>query len=92
MESHLAPNSRRATAAAGREHSSLCSLINYSPFINFPLGNCIACLADPKRRNGHIPYRDSTLTKLLADSLSGNGMTLMVRIEHADLLHALFCE
>ncbi|KAF7489330.1 Kinesin-like protein KIF12 [Sarcoptes scabiei] len=42
------------------------------------LGNCIACLADPKRRNGHIPYRDSTLTKLLADSLSGNGMTLMI--------------
>ena len=41
-------------------------------------GNCIACLADPKRRQGHIPYRDSTLTKLLADSLSGNGMTLMV--------------
>ncbi|XP_046916795.2 kinesin-like protein KIF12 isoform X1 [Dermatophagoides farinae] len=42
------------------------------------LGNCIACLADPKRRTGHIPYRDSTLTKLLADSLSGNGMTLMI--------------
>ncbi|XP_075678771.1 uncharacterized protein LOC113789082 isoform X2 [Dermatophagoides pteronyssinus] len=42
------------------------------------LGNCIACLADPKRRQGHIPYRDSTLTKLLADSLSGNGMTLMI--------------
>ncbi|KAI2796745.1 Kinesin- protein 12 [Blomia tropicalis] len=42
------------------------------------LGNCIACLADPKRRNGHIPYRDSMLTKLLADSLAGNGMTLMI--------------
>lgn len=41
-------------------------------------GNCISSLSDPKRRSGHIPYRDSTLTKLLADSLSGNGMTLMV--------------
>ncbi|XP_015784354.1 kinesin-like protein KIF12 isoform X2 [Tetranychus urticae] len=42
------------------------------------LGNCISALASPKRRAGHIPYRDSTLTKLLADSLSGSGMTLMV--------------
>ncbi|CAN8017013.1 unnamed protein product, partial [Ixodes persulcatus] len=42
------------------------------------LGNCISCLADPKKRSGHIPYRDSTLTKLLADSLGGNGMALIV--------------
>ncbi|KAL3857944.1 hypothetical protein ACJMK2_012569 [Sinanodonta woodiana] len=42
------------------------------------LGNCISSLGDPKRRHGHIPYRDSKLTKLLADSLGGNGVTLMV--------------
>ncbi|XP_022647869.1 kinesin-like protein KIF12 isoform X1 [Varroa destructor] len=42
------------------------------------LGNCISMLADPKKRNGHIPYRDSTLTKLLSDSLAGNGMALII--------------
>lgn len=45
------------------------------------LGNCISSLASAKRRNGntgHIPYRDSTLTKLLKDSLSGSGLTLMI--------------
>ncbi|XP_077532007.1 kinesin-like protein KIF12 isoform X2 [Haemaphysalis longicornis] len=42
------------------------------------LGNCISCLADPKKRTGHIPYRDSTLTKLLADSLGGTGMALII--------------
>ncbi|XP_052800078.1 uncharacterized protein DDB_G0283697-like isoform X6 [Mya arenaria] len=42
------------------------------------LGNCISSLGDHKRRLGHIPYRDSKLTKLLADSLGGNGVTLMI--------------
>eukprot|EP00049_Salpingoeca_infusionum_P015056 m.288360 g.288360 ORF g.288360 m.288360 type:complete len:1166 (-) comp15802_c0_seq2:474-3971(-) len=42
------------------------------------LGNCISSLADPRKRKGHIPYRDSTLTMLLKDSLGGTGMTLMI--------------
>lgn len=42
------------------------------------LGYCIASLSDSKKRHEHIPYRDSKLTKLLADSLAGNGVTLMV--------------
>ena len=41
-------------------------------------GTCIAALSDHRKREGHIPYRDSKLTKLLADSLAGNGVTLMV--------------
>ncbi|GIX80773.1 kinesin-like protein KIF12 [Caerostris darwini] len=42
------------------------------------LGNCISALADPRKRSSHIPYRDSTLTKLLADSLGGSGLALMI--------------
>ena len=45
------------------------------------LGNCISTLSSGKKSNGtkvHVPYRDSKLTKLLADSLSGNGITLLV--------------
>ncbi|XP_032242264.1 kinesin-like protein KIF12 isoform X2 [Nematostella vectensis] len=42
------------------------------------LGNCISALSDQKKRAGHIPYRDSKLTKLLADSLGGDGVTLMI--------------
>lgn len=42
------------------------------------LGKCISALADGKKRGGHIPYRDSKLTKLLADSLGGHGLALMI--------------
>jgi len=46
--------------------------------VSFVTGNCISALSDPRKKNGHIPYRDSKLTKLLADSLGGDGITLMV--------------
>ena len=42
------------------------------------LGKCISALSDHKKREGHIPYRDSKLTKLLSDSLGGHGLALMV--------------
>ncbi|KAJ1186324.1 hypothetical protein NDU88_003107 [Pleurodeles waltl] len=42
------------------------------------LGHCISLLVDSKKKSNHIPYRDSNLTRLLADSLGGSGVTLMV--------------
>lgn len=44
------------------------------------LGNVISALGDEKRRlpGGHVPYRDSKLTRLLQDSLGGNSKTLMI--------------
>lgn len=44
----------------------------------FAPGHCISLLLDPQRKQNHIPFRDSKLTKLLADSLGGRGVTLMV--------------
>ncbi|XP_030542638.1 kinesin-like protein KIN-4C [Rhodamnia argentea] len=44
------------------------------------LGNVISALGDEKKRKegGHVPYRDSKLTRLLQDSLGGNSKTLMI--------------
>lgn len=40
------------------------------------LGKVIQCLSSDKP--GHIPYRESKLTRLLQDSLGGNARTLMI--------------
>lgn len=40
------------------------------------LGNVISALGTGN--NGHVPYRDSKLTRLLQDSLGGNSITLMI--------------
>ncbi|KAG1668483.1 hypothetical protein FOA52_005256 [Chlamydomonas sp. UWO 241] len=41
------------------------------------LGNVISALVDGGK-SGHVPYRDSKLTRLLQDSLGGNTKTVMV--------------
>ncbi|EKD03810.1 hypothetical protein A1Q2_01823 [Trichosporon asahii var. asahii CBS 8904] len=42
------------------------------------LGNVISALAEPAKNRGHVPYRDSKLTRLLQDSIGGNAMTTMI--------------
>ncbi|CAN9507978.1 unnamed protein product [Ophioblennius macclurei] len=49
------------------------------------LGNVISALADG--RSGHVPYRDSKLTRLLQDSLGGNAKTVMVATLGPSSLH-----
>ena len=41
------------------------------------LGNVISALTKEKK-GGHIPYRDSKITRLLQDSLGGNSYTTMI--------------
>jgi hypothetical protein len=42
------------------------------------LGNVISALTDETKKAGHIPYRDSKLTRILQDSLGGNSRTSMI--------------
>lgn len=45
----------------------------------FTLGKVITALSQPNsNNNSHIPYRDSTLTKLLMDSIGGSAYTVMI--------------
>ncbi|XP_012936712.1 chromosome-associated kinesin KIF4A [Aplysia californica] len=40
--------------------------------------NIISALGDGKRKGGHIPYRDSKVSRVLQDSLGGNSATLII--------------
>uniref|UniRef100_A0A7S3ZT40 Kinesin-like protein n=1 Tax=Pelagomonas calceolata TaxID=35677 RepID=A0A7S3ZT40_9STRA len=42
------------------------------------LGNVVSALSDGPTKRPHVPYRDSTLTRLLQDSLGGNTRTAIV--------------
>eukprot|EP01038_Epipyxis_sp_PR26KG_P006473 gene6473-8903_t len=46
------------------------------------LGNCVSALIESNRK--HIPYRDSVLTRLLQDAISGTGRTVMIATIHED--------
>ncbi|XP_061583678.1 kinesin-like protein KIF21B isoform X1 [Cololabis saira] len=60
-----------ATGERAREGISInCGLL--------ALGNVISALGDQSKKGGHVPYRDSKLTRLLQDSLGGNSHTIMI--------------
>uniref|UniRef100_A0A8C5I2I8 Kinesin-like protein KIF21B n=1 Tax=Gouania willdenowi TaxID=441366 RepID=A0A8C5I2I8_GOUWI len=60
-----------ATGERAREGISInCGLL--------ALGNVISALGDQAKKGGHVPYRDSKLTRLLQDSLGGNSHTVMI--------------
>ncbi|KAM9443868.1 kinesin-like protein KIF21B isoform 1-T1 [Clarias gariepinus] len=60
-----------ATGERAREGISInCGLL--------ALGNVISALGDQSKKSGHVPYRDSKLTRLLQDSLGGNSRTVMI--------------
>ena len=69
----LAGSERQSKTGATGERLKEATKINLSLSA---LGNVISALVDG--RSGHIPYRDSKLTRLLQDSLGGNTKTVMV--------------
>ena len=46
--------------------------------VQHALGNVISVLGDKVKWGSYVPHRDSKLTRLIQDSLSGNNRTLMV--------------
>ncbi|NXJ21686.1 KIF12 protein, partial [Dicrurus megarhynchus] len=71
----LAGSERVKETGSSGELSAEANSINRSLLA---LGHCISLLAKPRGKRTHIPYRDSKLTRLLARSLGGSGITLMV--------------
>ncbi|XP_061552021.1 kinesin-like protein KIF3B isoform X2 [Phycodurus eques] len=69
----LAGSERQSRTGARGERLREAAKINLSLSA---LGNVISALADGK--GGHVPYRDSKLTRLLRDSLGGNAKTVMI--------------
>lgn len=41
----------------------------------------ISALGDQTKKGGHVPYRDSKLTRLLQDSLGGNRYTHLLKAD-----------
>lgn len=68
--------SERANVIQNRDRVRLREGANINQSL-LALGSCINALAD-KKKAGHIPYRNSKLTRILKDSLGGNCQTVMI--------------
>ncbi|KAJ3181178.1 Kinesin- protein 12 [Geranomyces variabilis] len=75
--SEKARDSGATAAVAGKGGEAFHEMRNINKSL-LTLGTCISALSNPRLRGGHIPYRDSNLTRLLADSLGGAGLALMI--------------
>lgn len=52
------------------------------------LGNCIVALSKKKSgRNNYVPFRDSKLTRILTESLSGNSKTIICACVSPSIIH-----
>jgi len=95
-EGHVTVGKLHLVDLAGSERQSKTNVLpdscrfKESTHINLSLsalGNVISALTDNK--GGHIPYRDSKLTRILQNSLGGNARTLMIcNVSPADSNHA----
>jgi len=71
----LAGSERMKRTGASGERAKEAISINSSLLA---LGNCISALGDVTKKGNHVPYRNSKLTSILQDTLSGNSYTIMI--------------
>lgn len=83
----LAGSERLNKSGTNSSHASLKETIGINTSLS-ALGNVINLLGSENAVNGkrpHIPYRDSKLTRVLANSLGGNSKTAMIITCSSDL-------
>lgn len=77
-------NLSSSISGAHPQNAELREMTNINTSLHV-LGNCVSALTETNRR--HIPYRDSVLTRLLQDPLSGHGRTVLIATVHGDQEH-----
>ena len=83
----LAGSERLASSGAGENKDRLKETININKSLS-ALADVISALG-AGQQGGHVPYRNSTLTRLLQTSLSGKSiLTLLARCARARSAHA----
>ncbi|CAK7347391.1 unnamed protein product [Dovyalis caffra] len=80
----LAGSERIAKTGAGGVRLKEGKYINKSLMV---LGNVINKLSDGAKQRGHIPYRDSKLTRILQPALGGNAKTSIICTVAPEELH-----